>query len=700
MASSLLQRFRLLGGIEGKKPEDFAYSDQLARDSIRLLQLLPCKVLNDPLELQILTYPINEPPPYVALSYTWGPPGDEIPAYTIADKIPVLLNERKLLVFPNLFHALKRIRGAWNFKKGPQHIWIDALCINQDDTSERASQVTIMDQIFQRASYTIVWLGESDNHTLQAMRLVKVLSQIPPDPADEAREKALRAIGISPYSDERIYMDMEPWQPWMTLLARRWFSRLWIVQEIVLSKNMVVQVGGVFVEWADLVLAFQVMYTTGLGQLFPDSTGTIDVSKRSVSLENIRQACAGLEIGVEFIEKEVQAWFDCSTITSTSLLMYFCLVHRSCDAQDPRDKVYGLLGIVNDLSRRMAIVPSVIQPAYDEAVSVNAVFQELAERLLKETGSLALLSTVTDSAILRRPYLPSWVPDLSYQNAVDNLCVVIPPFMAYERGDIAECSQTRKFIINGRYLQVRGHEISSIQSNITTAKSFGTFDCSSWIRPLLQLPSAYPFTEESLTEVFWRTLICNRVDGRHPASWPNVPSGDHFRSFIITQIMNHDQRRLFQTSESPNLEAYLATRGDINDLNLLAQKDKTGQIPSIRGWHDCMALFGLTQSVQVHEAEEVLSRIHNRHLEFTKLLSRMSRRAVVVSKDGHLANVPVWAEKGDAIVAVIGSPCPLILRRHAEDKDCWTCLGGAYVYGIMYGEAIKKSTIWKEYKIV
>jgi len=47
----------------------------------------------------------------------------------------------------------------------PEYLWIDALCIDQDDLDERSRQVSFMKEIYQQAQHTMIWLGESDEHT-------------------------------------------------------------------------------------------------------------------------------------------------------------------------------------------------------------------------------------------------------------------------------------------------------------------------------------------------------------------------------------------------------------------------------------------------------------------------------------------------------------------------------------------------------
>jgi hypothetical protein len=98
---------------------------------IRLLVLHPTSLdLRDSvLEISIIKTQLGDPVTYLALSYTWGDPE---PTYTVR------LNGRKFKVRKNLHEALLHFRPF----EGGLKLWVDAICINQDDIRERESQVS------------------------------------------------------------------------------------------------------------------------------------------------------------------------------------------------------------------------------------------------------------------------------------------------------------------------------------------------------------------------------------------------------------------------------------------------------------------------------------------------------------------------------------------------------------------------------
>lgn len=137
--------------------------------SIRLLTLHAGKSipLSSPVEcnLRVYTLPDDEsgiPRPYYALSYAWqepqtlarAPPGDVVIS---CNKIPIAVPK-------NLYVALVRLRQKF---QEPFAVWIDYLCINQSNTSERTQQVALMQKIFSLASEVLIWLGEPSSTGMQ-----------------------------------------------------------------------------------------------------------------------------------------------------------------------------------------------------------------------------------------------------------------------------------------------------------------------------------------------------------------------------------------------------------------------------------------------------------------------------------------------------------------------------------------------------
>lgn len=150
----------------------------------RLLILLPPKGAweNEPVGCQIEHVYLDDPPPYYALSYHWGDP---------LVTIPIRVNGQDVQVTKNLEAALRELRA-----RGINTVWVDALCINQQDPLEKGLQVMRMGQIYSRAVEVLAWLGPESEGSGIAMNRLAGLNF----PASEAMDsKHTRDLFARPY---------------------------------------------------------------------------------------------------------------------------------------------------------------------------------------------------------------------------------------------------------------------------------------------------------------------------------------------------------------------------------------------------------------------------------------------------------------------------------------------------------------------
>jgi hypothetical protein len=98
---------------------------------------------------------LSSMPDYRALSYCWGD-------RTVQPEID--LNGSSFFVGENLFYALKRLR-AFEWGDIELTIWIDTICINQNDTIERNHQVSHMRRIYGPAREVLIWVGEETENS-------------------------------------------------------------------------------------------------------------------------------------------------------------------------------------------------------------------------------------------------------------------------------------------------------------------------------------------------------------------------------------------------------------------------------------------------------------------------------------------------------------------------------------------------------
>lgn len=134
---------------------DYRYETLLGPQSIRLLTLHSAEDITHPIKCSIESVDLTaEKDKYDAMSYSWGMDPDGS-----GEACSLTLNGTPFYITQNLRDGLRRIRLC----KEPVRIWIDALCINQNDDPEKSDQVAMMADIYAGAKSVRIWLGEGED---------------------------------------------------------------------------------------------------------------------------------------------------------------------------------------------------------------------------------------------------------------------------------------------------------------------------------------------------------------------------------------------------------------------------------------------------------------------------------------------------------------------------------------------------------
>ena len=183
----------------------------LEGDNIRLLRLLPAKDEAAPLQCELHNYSLQQSGPrthlYEALSYTWGDLENDL-----EKRRSISVNKQNLAVTENLHAALLRLRD----RSLERILWIDAICIYQDDLEERKQQVQVMAKIYSKAHRVIVWLGEETGDTEEARDTEGALENIRLAAIEESTDNSKKEM------NQRAILN---------LLQRPWFQRIWVREQ-------------------------------------------------------------------------------------------------------------------------------------------------------------------------------------------------------------------------------------------------------------------------------------------------------------------------------------------------------------------------------------------------------------------------------------------------------------------------------------
>lgn len=207
---------------------------------IRLLRLQPGE-FSDPIHVQLCNahipigdktdrYALAEPSTWVyyeALSYAWGPTSNQ--KAILVDNAAGDANT--ILVTENLEIALRYLRRPAKSRT----LWIDAVCIDQNNIEERNQQVSMMGNVYARAKQVLVWLGPEENDSDHAMELLQYLGErVDADPTTGTLRLSDLGRGEPELADRNVVLpfDERALHSIAHLLTRPWFERLWVRQEV------------------------------------------------------------------------------------------------------------------------------------------------------------------------------------------------------------------------------------------------------------------------------------------------------------------------------------------------------------------------------------------------------------------------------------------------------------------------------------
>ncbi|ETN38877.1 uncharacterized protein HMPREF1541_06918 [Cyphellophora europaea CBS 101466] len=234
---------------------------------------------------------------FAALSYCWGPAGDEA---------EIVVNDEPIFVRKNLWKFVASLRHLY----GTMRLWIDYICINQRDEEERGHQVKLMASIFSAASDVYAWLGDATPETAVALQFIDAVLPFTCSQYKEAFDRDYLRSGI---------------RALRTLIDREYWTRLWIIQEVTLARNLWLVVGATAIPWVDLQRAV--------------TAKVAPRNKNATAIEAFRK-----------IRKTRQRRFR--TIPLNRLIQDF----HTAGCHNPRDRIFGLLGLLDEHGQSCAVV--------------------------------------------------------------------------------------------------------------------------------------------------------------------------------------------------------------------------------------------------------------------------------------------------------------------------------------------------------
>lgn len=353
---------------------------------IRILEILPYQSAGPQASIQCELHAaaLSDKPVYEALSYRWGNP---------ESKRCILVNQTQTLVTANLHMALLRLRR----KDERRTIWIDQLCIDQDNKVEKAIQVRLMGEIYSNCTQCLIWMDEiADSIPLSdAESILEMLSWITnrrlPVPACLASVSAFQG----PIQALRsISVDQHPW-----------WERIWTIQEAILPPRKTIH-------WGPLELPWETLSSCATVWFGSESDAPLNELNDFVQL--LSNANAEIIEGIQAME-----WLFCNVRWIDSAKyereepIITAVKWRRRKATDLRDKVFGLLGLLpSDMELQRTA-------KCDYGTPVAEVYTAFTLDLIQEARGLLPLAVIegkepdgdfTDN-------LPTWVCDMGRESS-------------------------------------------------------------------------------------------------------------------------------------------------------------------------------------------------------------------------------------------------------------------------------------------
>jgi hypothetical protein len=529
---------------------------------------------------------------FEALSYAWG--GSD-------ESRIVLLNGVSTPISATLDLALRQLSRLPETEIG-MRFWIDALCINQQDTTERNHQVKRMKHIYSVARAVVVWLGPASVGDERAFRMMNHTYR------DTHQNNRL----IIPTTVTR-----DDWDALCALLKKPYWSRLWIIQELAANHH------------STLFLCGKTFLTREMLKKGADCCQKL-LREDSRFSQRVRS-------DIWFIATRVYRLVSLSLERPLpSMLNNALSLARQAEARDPRDKVFGILGLL-DKSISSRIVP-------DYRKSVQDIFTDMTMAIIRATRRL---EQIIYRAELLEPEWPSWVPDLRATFPRQNVKSLRT--RRASGNSYAQFEFVREVGTNTLLLCCKGYKIDFIDGIAASSQ-----------RTLPVLPdSNQTHAAKQSTRSLHRTLVLD-----HPKT--------HRRPALmkIPWMAQCSSQKEYALSSPPTWERILVTR-NFKEFHKFREANENFRI----GHKDFKDFFS--------SSPRNISKTHAVTYHLSLAVHSLRKRKLATTQGGYIVMVPRDVKRGDMVIVLLGCNCPVLVRPYGL---YFRVMGECYVHGLMDGQ--------------
>ncbi|WYZ42175.1 hypothetical protein EsH8_V_001070 [Colletotrichum jinshuiense] len=590
---------------------------------------------------------------YQCLSYTWGPAiplqetthvksdeGKQPFWFVNYSPQDATRHETRIPITPSLQEFLVEFRRR-NLKD-VHYLWIDALCINQDDLTERGAQVALMGRIFSSCERTIAWLGVEDADSRACAKTFAKIGSIPDDQLD--------CLTIEEVGYRLKLVDAE-WFSLARFMNRNWWHRKWTLQETVLPQHIVFWCGKHEFSRSNLLHTISKADT----RLWRGVTVPDDPLKRRTAVP----------------QRVLDSWFVWPNVLWRlmrlpqlharigSLAPHYARFRCSGDAHD---SVYSILSFLGDDVTEQVSVDYTKELADVFTEYVRAAQLDL---FLYDVGGISWRIT---------PGLPSWVPDFAApRRPVDWTHIGGNVYNAGGNDDKTTANPVVLPSEDPRILVVPGIFVDTITQAGGRAVDASTGKC---FADALAVLDNLPWAEKSedIIEGFWRTLLSDMTRQIHPDPETFGPSFTAFLAFYLAKWI------FISNTES---EVSMCVKKSIASLS---GKSHLGLLPSWEQLLNLAARFAERPDAETPVLTEVEMQKLSPYLEFIR--EKFDERCFFITEHGRMGIGPDGLKVGTLVCVVKGAKYPFLLDQGSVGR--YKILGPSYVRGIMFGEGLQE----------
>lgn len=601
---ALYNRSRRLGKDRVQKARNFHDSDLNSQRSpyssivnrsaisIRLIKLKAASPERGN-DFELRTFRLSRCPKYYALSYAWG---------TSVRDCAIICNGQVVNISANLLLGLNELESLSKFAN--HWFWIDQVCIDQDNVKERSHQVQHMSRIYRSAQSTLIWLGVCSGLCDEGFKLAKAIFNKFKNPTDRYHPSPVARQLIS--KDELIMLGLPSfqhpsWRQLETLLQSEWFSRLWTLQEVFLSRREPAVVYGVKIEIFDS-LVFAGSWASRSG-LFDHIFG---LQRRMDCLLHLSRRLGHLNF-------------------TTALVL-----SGGHDVNDPRDRIYGLHGLVRREQNKKGY-PAALIPDYEKPI--YQLYREVTAYIISESRDLLLFSLI------------DWIPD---GNMEFPSWVLTPGVLDMQINLYSIFFDRNRFELRG------GAMLKASKDRLPSIKSSSD-------------PNILIAQGLRVDRVEW---VCQLSDGSYAG-------------------FCRDLEDLLEQSKSPDMGTFETT---FTALVLSINKGTSAQrvMPTVSDFWDFLSHegIGIPNLVYFLRFLKEMDREDNGdEARFSNMLRNFGRNSrIFITAGRYIGMGPQHLGAGDAIAIFFGGRAPFVLRPSGES---FRMLGECYIHNYMNGSAIE-----------